>query len=634
MVAAYNRHDYHQAGLLLAAIDTKLLDEPRQSRLREMLNTPEMQPAARGTQIALTAGQETQEPRDKDAEALNPQFNPQPIQHTKASGDPGRARATDSADQSLVVRTRALREVKFQQLREQGMKVQTDALERFRSGQTDNAVDMLQDYLAELSEEQLDPGQLTLLRRPIESRVQQFRLMKAQVDFANQSTSSVRESKASCAKLANAEQVKQKNVADLMKQYNDLYKLGKYAEAEALAMRAKELDPDNPMATAAVTIARISRRKDEYQSLKDGKEGTVWEGLNWSEDEGDPSAIKSGITFPKDRERLAVIQGRKPIDALHMPRRTTEEKKIDRKLNEPVSLNFTNAPLRQVIDDLRAYHNVNIYVDEPALAEKGISQDMPVTIKLEQIVLKSALNLLLHTVHLTYVVKDDVLQITTEDQARGKLEQKVYQVTDLVIAVENYAQVGVTPPSQLGIENINRPITGAPSPVTGPYTLNGGQQVGTPTGGSTTNGSGFASDPSTAGQPQITKRQSQTNEEVLIKLITNTIAPRSWGEQGGPGTIEFFPLTMALVINQTPDIQDQVADLLAALRRLQDQEVAVEVKFISIAEDFFERIGVNFNLNIINKQGSRIALEPQLTSASSSSPASSTRSPRATSYPA
>ncbi len=69
---------------------------------------------------------------------------------------------------------------------------------------------------------------------------------------------------------------------------------------------------------------------------------------------------------------------------------------------------------------------------------------------------------------------------------------------------------------------------------------------------------------------------------------------------GGPGTIDFHPMTNALVVNQTPDIQDQVQDLLNALRRLIDQEVAVEVKFISIAEDFFERIGVNFNMNIVN----------------------------------
>src|SRR6185312_12787056 len=184
-------------------------------------------------------------------------------------------------------------------------------------------------------------------------RVQQFRIMKAQVDFANQSTSSTRENKTRLAKLANAEQIKQKNVAELMKQYNGLLRLGKYPEAEALAMRAKELDPDNPMAAAAIAIARTQRRQHEATSLKDSKEVMFNDGMNEAESEGDPNVIKRGITFEGDAERRATIQKRSPLDTLPMPRKTTEEKNIERKLMTPANINFVNQPLRQVIDDLR-----------------------------------------------------------------------------------------------------------------------------------------------------------------------------------------------------------------------------------------------------------------------------------------
>src|SRR5260370_9784896 len=88
-------------------------------------------------------------------------------------------------------------------------------------------------------------------------------------------------------------------------------------------------------------------------------------------------------------------------------------------------------------------------------------------------------------------------------------------------------------------------------------------------------------------------------EDILIKLITNTIKPESWDSMGGAGTIDYFPLGMALTINQTPDIQEQVQELLHALRRLQDQEVAIEIRFITISEAFFERIGLDFNINIV-----------------------------------
>src|SRR5262249_54420684 len=78
----------------------------------------------------------------------------------------------------------------------------------------------------------------------------------------------------------------------------------------------------------------------------------------------------------------------------------------------------------------------------------------------------------------------------------------------------------------------------------------------------------------------------------------NACSPQSWSDVGGPGTIDYFPLGMALVINQTPDVQEQIQDLLDALRRLQDLEVSVEVRMISLEESFFERIGVDFQVNI------------------------------------
>src|SRR5262249_35813416 len=74
----------------------------------------------------------------------------------------------------------------------------------------------------------------------------------------------------------------------------------------------------------------------------------------------------------------------------------------------------------------------------------------------------------------------------------------------------------------------------------------------------------------------------------------------TWSEVGGKGTIQYYPLGMALVINQTQDIQEQIVDLLQALRRLQDLEVAIEMRLVSVSEAFFERIGVDFNVNILH----------------------------------
>jgi type II secretory pathway component GspD/PulD (secretin) len=236
--------------------------------------------------------------------------------------------------------------------------------------------------------------------------------------------------------------------------------------------------------------------------------------------------------------------------------------------------------------------------------------------KLENVSLKSALNLLLHQVHLEYVIKDEVLNVTTKKQAAGRQETKTYQVADLVIPVENFALPNSANVMKILDSKLTRPngVGTAATPYTGPLSLPGGSQASTPGTGvvGTNAGAGTNGGIPVADMTASNRRPGQTMEDLLIKLITNTIAPQSWSDMGGQGSIDYFPLGMALVINQTVDIQEQIAQLLDALRRLQELEVAVEVRFITLAENFYERIGLDFNINVkTDRETARF--EPQLT---------------------
>jgi hypothetical protein len=88
-------------------------------------------------------------------------------------------------------------------------------------------------------------------------------------------------------------------------------------------------------------------------------------------------------------------------------------------------------------------------------------------------------------------------------------------------------------------------------------------------------------------------KDGKTTEDQLMKLITTTVSPESWDAKGGAGTMSYHPLTLSLAVNQPPHIQEQIADVLAALRRLQDTEVAVEVRFVCVAEEFWEKSEFN-----------------------------------------
>jgi type II secretory pathway component GspD/PulD (secretin) len=511
-----------------------------------------------------------------------------------ATTDVGRAHATDAADGGLLDMHKQRQMILMDSLRHKGLDAQREAAEKFRTGQYDDALAVLQSYIDDLEGAGLDATQRAQLRRPVDARLSQYRLMKTQKELAAGAIAARKTGQERVDATRKAEEMKRQNVDKLMKEFNDLFKEGKYLEAENIAMKAGDLDPDNGVISAAIYMARRQRDIKVAKNSKESRERFLLTGLNDAEDEGPATAIVEGETFPS-KEKWARAKKRTPLSPITLTHPSEREKTILRRLTTPVSVSFEEAPLKAVINELRDVNGINIVIDYPALQEQGISLDSPISIKLDQVSLKSALNLILHNVHLTYVVKDEALQITTEEHAKGKFQTVTYQVADLVIPVENFGDIRTPPPPLYAPSNPN-PLGTAPTPVTpGPYSMTGGTPIGT---SSTTSSPGTS--PLSSGAPIQVQRRSANNtlEEQLIKLITNTIQPQSWSDAGGPGTIDYHPLTMALVINQAADIQEQIAELLDALRRLQDQEVAVEVKLITVAEDFFERVGVNFNVNI------------------------------------
>jgi type II secretory pathway component GspD/PulD (secretin) len=592
-VSAFNRREYARATAMIAAIDTRLLDPSHMVRLREISMTPEMVALSGNSPKTAASVARTSTTLPVVQTSATTTTAPAASGVTTASAtDVGRARATDAADGGLLDVHKQKQVILMDSLRHKGLDAQREAAEKFRTGQYDDAVAVLQGYLDELEDQRLDATQRTQLKRPVEARLSHYRLLKTQKEIAAGAIAARKTGQERVDATRKAEEMKRQNVDRLMKEFNSLFKEGKYLEAESIAMKASDLDPDNGVISAAIYMARRQRDVREAKRIKETREEMTLKGLDYAEDEGPAGAIKEGETF--NRERWEQVKNRKPLTPITLTHPSEKEKQIMRRLTAPVSLSFEGAPLKSVINELRDVNGINIVIDDPALQEQGISLDSPISIKLDQVSLKSALNLILHKVHLTHVVKDEALQITTEDHARGKLTTVTYQVADLVIPVENFGDVRTPPPPLYAPSNPN-PAGTAPTPMSnGPFSM----QNGTPVGTSSYNAPGSA--PTSSGPTTQVQRRSANNtmEEQLIKLITSTISPKSWSDMGGPGTIDYHPLTMALVINQAADIQEQITELLAALRRLQDQEVAVEVRLISVTEDFFERVGVNFNVNI------------------------------------
>jgi hypothetical protein len=95
-------------------------------------------------------------------------------------------------------------------------------------------------------------------------------------------------------------------------------------------------------------------------------------------------------------------------------------------------LKFEDQPLQDVVGRLEEEYGISIKLDTAALNDLGIPPDQPVNINLRNISLRSALRLLLKELGLTYIIQDEVLLITSPDEAETQLKICVYDVRDLI----------------------------------------------------------------------------------------------------------------------------------------------------------------------------------------------------------
>ena len=94
----------------------------------------------------------------------------------------------------------------------------------------------------------------------------------------------------------------------------------------------------------------------------------------------------------------------------------------------------------------------------------------------------------------------------------------------------------------------------------------------------------------------------KTNEETLIKAITRSVQPDCWSCAGGDCTIDYSPIGMALVVNAPEATQQRVAALLESLQKLQDVSVVIEMRLVTVPEEFCQQFGLDVDL----RQGPRV----------------------------
>ena len=138
---------------------------------------------------------------------------------------------------------------------------------------------------------------------------------------------------------------------------------------------------------------------------------------------GDAAPQSTPTNAAEQVASIVVHPDQKPIAA---------EERIRAALRGPTVMEFVETPLSDVVDYLKDHHQIEIQLDTKALEDAGAGSDTPITKNLKGLSLRSALRLMLAGLDLTYLIKDEVLLITTPEKAVGEMEIKLYNVRDLV----------------------------------------------------------------------------------------------------------------------------------------------------------------------------------------------------------
>lgn len=117
--------------------------------------------------------------------------------------------------------------------------------------------------------------------------------------------------------------------------------------------------------------------------------------------------------------------------------RVEAERRIEAALDLPLRapLEFIETPLNQITEVLSEDYDIPILFDTIALDAIACSPEIAVSIQVGNVSLRSALNLMLRNTgegDLTYIVQDEVLLITSQEEEEKQLDTRVYRIDDLV----------------------------------------------------------------------------------------------------------------------------------------------------------------------------------------------------------
>ena len=350
----------------------------------------------------------------------------------------------------------------------------------------------------------------------------------------------------------------QEQVRTLFRQANLSFERERYESADAFCQQIARIDPDNQEVNKLQELVRVAKHAKLMQS---SREQYLEEWKKAFEKVDKSLAYQNEIIVWPGYEEWKKIAKR---ESKGVQEKATEEsaeaRKLKERLEEEISMDFSESPLSEVVDFIRNRTGLNIIIDPQVYKDFPDAEALKVEITVNNIKISLLLNLILDMKGLTYRVENGgVLLISTKQRIQEQPVLRLYNVRDLTGTLNDF------PAQEINLA---------------------------------------AADKADAGGVVLAKTEESPattiTEEQLTDLIKNNIAKGTWDRENR--SIDTRHGT--LIIRQTKDIHKQIESLLNDLRKATGLLVTIETRFITVADDFLEDVGVDWrNLGAVPKGG-------------------------------
>ena|SRR5579883_278608 len=300
--------------------------------------------------------------------------------------------------------------------------------------------------------------------------------------------------KADARKAYEAAVAEAREVADAINKGAALADGGREEDARRLIAGVARKYPNNP------SLLALQQRDGFAAQVQAERELSRQYAAAWVENTRgvvrDSTPLAGDIQFP-DRKKWEDISRRRLQPAVKL---TPKEEKILESLNKSVGVIFRDRPFEESVQELSNMIDQPIFIDKKSLEDLGLDLSRRVSFS-GNVSGRTALRAVLQSLGLTFVVKDEMIQVMTLERAQQTLVTRSYYLGDLIAGNGAFGNA-------------------------------------------------------VAWGPFLSYQQTLQNAQFIIDAITSSIDPMAWntGSNRGPCTISFHLPTMSIVVRASAEV--------------------------------------------------------------------------------